>query len=52
MRGSKQERDWELYNLAEDRSEMNNLATQNPEKAKELSAKWNEWNNRVGEDGN
>jgi arylsulfatase len=31
---------WELYNLATDRSEMHNLAEQNPEKLKELAAIW------------
>lgn len=37
------ERKWELYNLAEDRTELNNLADQMPEKVKELSAKWMKW---------
>ncbi|AKQ46182.1 arylsulfatase [Rufibacter radiotolerans] len=34
---------WELYNLKEDRTEMNNLAAQHPEKVKQLAAKWQEW---------
>lgn len=33
----------ELYNLANDPAEKNNLATQNPEKVKELSTKLIEW---------
>ena len=31
---------WELYNLKEDRSEMNNLANKHPDKLKELAKKW------------
>lgn len=31
---------WELYNLAEDRAEQTNLATQMPDKVKELEAVW------------
>ncbi|WOX06810.1 arylsulfatase [Microbulbifer pacificus] len=31
---------WELYNLAEDRSESKNLAKENPEKLKELQDAW------------
>jgi arylsulfatase len=33
---------WELYNLAVDRAETNNLATVQREKAKELEVAWNE----------
>ena len=32
---------WELYDLKHDRSEMNNLAERHPEKVTELSGKWN-----------
>ncbi|MBC7337157.1 MAG: hypothetical protein H5U01_12955 [Clostridia bacterium] len=32
---------WELYNLAEDRGETNNLATKLPEKVAELESLWN-----------
>jgi len=39
--------DWELYNLKEDRSETNNLANSNPEKVKELAAKWDAWAKRT-----
>jgi arylsulfatase len=31
---------WELYNLAKDRAEQSNLATQMPDKVKELEAVW------------
>jgi len=34
---------WQLYNLAEDRTELNNLAKEMPDKVKDLSAKWTEW---------
>ena len=34
----------ELYNLAEDIGEKNNLAAKYPEKVKELAANWNKWN--------
>jgi arylsulfatase len=39
---------WELYDMENDRTELNNLAEQNPEKVKELESLWNEWANRVG----
>lgn len=31
---------WELYNLADDRTETNNLAAQHPEKVKKMAQKW------------
>jgi arylsulfatase A-like enzyme len=34
---------WELYNLKEDRTELNNMAKQMPEKVKEMSAQWMKW---------
>lgn len=34
---------WELYNLASDRTEMNNLANVRQEKRDELVAKWEAW---------
>ena len=40
-------RAWELYNLAEDRCETNDLITTHPEKAKQLEAEWLEWAQRV-----
>jgi hypothetical protein len=39
----------ELYNLAEDIGEKNNLAAKEPEKAKELAAAWNAWNAELAE---
>ncbi|MDQ3685701.1 MAG: arylsulfatase [Acidobacteriota bacterium] len=40
---AKENQPWELYDLAADRTEINNLAAQHPEKVKELSAKWDTW---------
>lgn len=34
---------WELYDIAADRTEMNNLAARHPEKVKELAAQWDAW---------
>lgn len=34
---------WELYNVAHDRTESDNIIAQNPEKAKELEDAWNKW---------
>ena len=31
---------WELYNLLDDRTELNNLASSKPEKTKELERAW------------
>ena len=39
-------KDWELYNIEKDRSELNNLASKYPEKVKEMSAKWYAWAKR------
>src|SRR5690606_15680725 len=38
-----QKSDWELYNLAEDRTELHNLADEYPDKVEALSGLWNEW---------
>ncbi len=38
---------WELYNLAEDRTETNDLADKYPEKVEEMKTKWDEWAKRV-----
>ncbi len=38
---------WELYNMATDRTELTNLAQQQPDKAKELAAKWDNWARRA-----
>ncbi|RYD24427.1 MAG: arylsulfatase [Verrucomicrobiaceae bacterium] len=40
--GLKAER-WQLYNIAEDRTELKNLAKEMPDKVKEMSAQWSEW---------
>ena len=37
---SKENRPWELYDMEADRTELDNLAAKNPEKVKELAAKW------------
>jgi arylsulfatase A-like enzyme len=39
---------WELYDLRNDRSEMRDLAKQNPAKLRELAALWKEWAARCG----
>lgn len=38
---------WELYNLKTDRTELHDLATQEPERAKNLAAKWEAWAERA-----
>jgi len=38
---------WELYNLATDRSEMHNLARQEPARTQDLAAKWDAWAKRA-----
>lgn len=39
---------WELYNLRADRTELNNLANQHPERRRDLEQKWNGWAERTG----
>ena len=39
--------EWQLYNLANDISETNDLATQNLAKREELLADWNKLNSRM-----
>jgi arylsulfatase A-like enzyme len=39
---------WELYNITKDRTELNNLAALEPDRVKELSAKWEAWALRTG----
>jgi len=43
-----QAKQWELYDLAADRTELKNLAAAKPEKVKALAAKWEAWATRVG----
>ncbi|MHC4309852.1 MAG: sulfatase/phosphatase domain-containing protein [Planctomycetota bacterium] len=35
--------DWELYDLEKDRTELNNLALQYPQKVKQMAAMWEDW---------
>lgn len=39
--------DWELYNIADDRSELHNLASQQPERVERLAAQWQAWAKRA-----
>ena len=39
---------WELYNMNEDRTELNDLADRNPEKVAELVREYEEWAERCG----
>jgi len=41
-------KEWELYHLASDRCETNNLATMDPERTKRLSNEWFDWAKRTG----
>jgi arylsulfatase A-like enzyme len=38
---------WELYNMREDRTEMNDVAVEHPELVRELSEAWDAWSWRV-----
>lgn len=40
--------EWELYNLADDRTETRNLAEKRPDKTRELAAIWQTWADRCG----
>ncbi len=42
------EYNWELYNLAADRTETNNLIAEMPDKAKEMEKQWKEWAIKTG----
>jgi len=46
-KGNKKE--WELYNLAQDRTELNNVAKENPELTKELADAWEAWSKECEE---
>lgn len=39
---------WHLYDMQSDRTELNDMAKQNPEKLDEMIAKWQTWADRVG----
>ena len=43
---AKADQPWELYDMERDRTEMHDLAPKNPEKVKELAAKWDAWATR------
>jgi arylsulfatase len=38
---------WELYNLKTDRTELHDLTSKEPERARELTAKWDAWAKRA-----
>lgn len=38
---------WELYNLGEDGTEMNNLVSQDPDRVKKMADEWHAWADRV-----
>jgi len=44
---AKKGKPWELYNIAKDRSELNNLAKEMPEKVEDLSKKWDQFAERA-----
>lgn len=39
---------WELYNLAQDRAETNDLAGKEPDRVKQMTQAWNAWAERTG----
>ena len=41
-------KDWELYDMEEDRTELNPLGAKYPEKAAQLNALWDAWAERCG----
>jgi arylsulfatase len=45
---SKHPGEWELYNIAADRTEQHDLAASQPDRVRELAAKWESWASRVG----
>lgn len=45
---SKHPRGWELYDMAADRTEMNDLAASQPQRVQEMAAHWEAWAQRVG----
>jgi arylsulfatase len=40
--------DWELFDLAKDRSEAVNLSAKNPEKVQQMSMAWKKWAVKMG----
>jgi arylsulfatase len=45
---SKHPGEWELYNIAADRTEQHDLAASQPDRVRELATKWESWASRVG----
>jgi arylsulfatase len=45
---SKDGQSWQLHDISTDRVESTDVASANPERAKEMAAKWDEWAKRVG----
>lgn len=41
-------KEWELYNLEEDRTEMNELSAQYPDLVNQMIARWKEWADEAG----
>ena len=39
---------WELYDMENDRTELNDLASSQPERLQEMVDKWQAWADRVG----
>jgi arylsulfatase len=39
---------WELYDMEADRTEMNDLAAQHPDRVKAMAAQWERWARRTG----
>ena len=46
-RAGQDEVDWELYNIETDRSELHNLARQQPDRVKQMSAQWRAYAERA-----
>ena len=42
------EKKWHLFNISEDRSELNDIADQHPEKLKKMIKDWDQWAQRTG----
>ena len=40
--------EWELYDLEADRTELHSLTAKEPERVKEMAAKYDEWAKRCG----
>ncbi|MAT15894.1 MAG: arylsulfatase [Planctomyces sp.] len=44
----KKVKEWELYHITTDRTELNDLANEQPDRVKEMSAAWEAWAERTG----